>query len=195
MRLTNLPDWAIKRLASARILVGEVSVANAVRICALSLSEFVVAAVFLSGVVWNVVPAGDPPTPVVIFVRLIGALAFAQAIALAWIGVQTIRDLRAREIPFTGQYVRSVRGSDESYNRFLDETGLSPKYAVPIVLRVNVERQDGLFAVPLSYSDSLIALDSSRRPGELLAVEGSYFPHTHLIRDLLPAGTNSSLPG
>jgi hypothetical protein len=152
---------------------------------AVSIGDIAVATILFSGIIWKVLPGGDVPTLVHVFSWLIGALALAQGLAAAWMGLQTFLDLRARAVPFSGEYVRSLRRPrNETSDEFLDGTGLSPKYAIPVFLRLDGERDPHLFFAPLSYLSNLIAVESARKAGEVPRVGGAYSPHTHLIQRL-----------
>lgn len=178
-------DWVLKRLAAGRVFVGEVSLANATRMLVVSIGDIALATVLFSDIVWKVLPVGEAPTLVRILSRLIGALAIAQGLGAAWMGLQTLLDVRAQAVPLSGGYVRALRRPlNETSDEFLDGTGVPPKYAIPIYLRKEGERDPHLFFAPLHYRGDLIALDAVRDAGGVPKVEVAYLPHTRLIQSL-----------
>src|ERR1700687_2703090 len=114
-----------------------------------------------------------------------GSLALAQGLTAAWMGLQTIRDLRASPVPYSGEYLRCLRRPlNEATDKFMDGTGIPPKYAIPVFLRKDGERDPHLFFAPLSFLNDLIALEAARKRGGVPRVRGAYLPHTHVTRDL-----------
>jgi len=178
-------DWALKRLAASRVFVGEVSLANATRILVVCIGNLALATILFSDIIWKVLPVGEAPTLVRVLSRLIGSLALAQGLTAAWMGLQTIRDLRASPVPYSGEYLRCLRRPlNEATDKFMDGTGIPPKYAIPVFLRKDGERDPHLFFAPLSFLNDLIALEAARKRGGVPRVRGAYLPHTHVIRDL-----------
>ena len=181
-------DWVLKLLAANRAFVAEVSLANATRTLVVSVGDVALAIILVSGIIWKVVAVSEVPALVRVLSWLIGVLALAQGLRAAWMGLQIAMDLRARPVPLSGEYLRSLRRpSNETFDEFLDGTGLSPKYAVPVFIRQDGHRDLQLFFAPLSYLKILIALDAATKSGGVQRVRGAYFPHTYAIQDLRAA--------